>query len=98
MKETSRRAAVEGETFTYSSRIPGFHALTGEHTVCAKSEGNAGQWVCIACGEPLANNFEKDSHCESRPSRLRMILTEKGPRTAHVLAWRSFNSGKVEVP
>lgn len=56
-------------------------------TVGPKCNGEKGQWVCTTCGVFLANNWEKDSHCDGR-------ARGGGP---HVLAWRCYEHGP-EVP
>ena len=87
------RAAVAGETFAFRYHFPG---QTFE--VRPKGDGNNGQWVCLTCGLPLANQLEKDVHTgEKKPHVSRMTVTIGAP-AKHVLAWRSFISGEIEVP
>jgi hypothetical protein len=38
---------------------------------------HAGQWICIDCGRPMANNFEAWGHVSSKPK--------------HRLAWHTSN-------
>lgn len=103
-KLLDRRAAVLGEVFyvkdrTLARALIGLDA--GSCEVSPKTEGQAGQWICISCAVPLASNFEKDSHCETtrRGKSCLIGLPPAGtPDAKHVLAWRSFDSGKVEVP
>jgi hypothetical protein len=53
--------------------------------------------VCISCGVPIENQIMKDNHCRgwSGPSQ---IIKELGSPAKHVLAWRSYISGQIEVP
>jgi len=88
-----RRAAVEGERF----KINGTLAI-----VKAKTEGDKGLWVCISCCEELANNMQKDFHCNGKRKRGTKSAPGgkegSGPEARHVLAWLSFASGNYEVP
>lgn len=94
-----RRKAEVGEPYALKN-YAGKPFITG--TVKPKTEGQAGQWCCISCGVVLGNNLEKDIHC-GRP-RARNSQDKPGGAKApgqkakHVLAWRSFDSGEVEVP
>lgn len=49
-----------------------------------KTEGDAGQWFCITCGELPQNQMQAGSHETEHPK--------------HKLAWRSFASGNIEAP
>lgn len=49
-----------------------------------KGAGQAGQWFCITCGDLPQNNMSAQIHADDH-------------RT-HRLAWRSFDSGKIEAP
>jgi len=51
---------------------------------CAKSAGQAGQWLCIDCGETPQNNMGAWSHAEEHPK--------------HRFGWRNFESGNLEEP
>lgn len=51
-----------------------------------KGDGKAGQWFCITCGDLPQNNLMASAH----------VGTTWGKR--HKLAWRSFDSGKIEAP
>lgn len=99
-----RRTAVAGEVFFVKDRTLArvlIGADEGNVEVKPKSAGQAGQWICICCAVPLANNWEKDSHCERPAPRKSCLVGEppKGtPAAKHVLAWRSFDSGNVEEP
>lgn len=52
--------------------------------VAPKSAGTNGQWICIDCGELPQNNMQAWGHMDERPG--------------HRLAWRNFESGKIEEP
>lgn len=103
-----RRPALEGEIFYvpsgYMGRILVGRDAGGACEVHAKSVGGSpdnGQWICISCCVPLAHNWEKDSHCETtRRGKSHLVGNPPAgtPDAKHVLAWRSFDSGKVEVP
>lgn len=93
-----RRAAVEGERFTYEKRFQNIPACRGEQTVAAKGDGNRGQWVCISCGVPLSNPLEKDTHCHGPKAKKSLLKNVLGEPALHVLAWRSFTTGQIEVP
>lgn len=60
----------------------GGHAV--ETIVRPKTEGNAGQWFCIDCGELPQNNMGAWGHAEAHPK--------------HRFAWRNFKSGELEEP
>jgi len=49
-----------------------------------KAPGNAGQWLCVTCGEPFANNLEAHFHSGKHPK--------------HKFAWRNFETGDIEEP
>ncbi len=93
-----RRTAVEGEVFTYAKKFQHHEVCQGEFTVVAKGEGNEGQWVCISCGEPIENQLMKDCHCHGKRKGASRLIKDLGTPALHVLAWRSFVSGMIEVP
>ena len=94
-----RRAAVEGEVFSYDKRFQTIPACRGEHTIAPKGDGGErGQWVCISCGVPLENPIDKDSHCATPKPKKSLLKATLGEPARHVLAWRSFTTGRVEVP
>lgn len=93
-----RRGALAGETFVYAAKFQNIPACRGELEVFPKSEGTKGQWVCISCGVPCENQIDKDNHCHLNPPKKTNLKTKLGISAKHVLAWRSFDSGNVEVP
>lgn len=83
--------AKEGDEITATAREKLATAMGGRMTaerlpthVGAKAEGERGQWFCATCGELPQNNMQADTHERSHPK--------------HKLAWRSFDSGKIEAP
>lgn len=53
-----------------------------------KSEGAAGQWICINCGYVAAHNLDAYGHAEKHK-----------PKSPHRFAWRNFeNGGRLEEP
>lgn len=104
-KKLDRRPAFVGEIFFVANPTLARALVEGGEPGCCevheKTEGNEGQWICISCCVPLQNNWEKDSHCETTrkgKSCLTGELADGVPDAKHVLAWRSFVSGKVEAP
>jgi hypothetical protein len=99
------RLAVEGEIFLapagmYSRALLGSHK-SGAVEVHAKGTGDEGQWFCITCCVALWHNMEKDTHAEERAPRKSALVNpdpKQQPPARHVFAWRSFKSGRVEVP
>lgn len=99
------RAAVAGEIFfikgpAYLCRVLLGTDESGCCEVFPKSEGSLGQWICVTCCKVLENQFMKDVHC-ARPAPRKSALvgsSDELPKAKHVLAWRSFVSGKVEEP
>jgi hypothetical protein len=93
-----RRPAVVGEKFLWPAT--GAMDETVEEVVREKAEGDRGIWFCISCGASFTHNLEKDLHCShSVRTKARRITLELGDtRAAHVLAWRNFQTGHVEVP
>ena len=100
-----RRAAVEGEKFVWMEGDPGSGDASGmevEMEVRPASPGKEGRWWCLSCGKVLEHNLDRDLHCQgSAPRgfpnrRLRLELGDH--RARHVLGWRNFSSGFVEVP
>jgi len=95
-----RRAAVEGEKFLWPVS-DGVGGTDVEMVVRAKSPGEEGRWWCLPCGVACAHNLEKDSHCAGpapRGVKRRLLLSLGDARSRHVLAWRNYTSGHVEVP
>lgn len=92
-----RRSALVGESYCLQTGN-----LIEEGTVEPKSEGDNGQWVCISCNEYIANNLQKDTHCDGprKPGTSQNPggKNGSGSRAKHVLAWRSFDSKRIEVP
>lgn len=92
-----RRAAVEGEAFLWRDGDYGDHELL----VRPSSPGKSGRWLCIACGVQFTDNLDRDLHC-SRPAvskKKRRVVRELGDvKARHVLAWRNWATGQVEVP
>lgn len=101
-----RRRAIQGEIFLVSDPQLTRHLIDSDEPGCCevhpKSDGKNGQWFCISCCVPLQHNMAKDTHCEGPAPRKSAIVNpsvEDGQTPAkHVLAWRSFDSGKIEVP
>lgn len=52
--------------------------------VATKTDGTAGQWVCVTCGESFHNNMQANGHYEDMPK--------------HLLAWLSSASQNIEEP
>lgn len=95
-----RRAAVEGERFLWTEGGAAAGADV-ELVVRAKSDGKEGRWWCITCGVCCEHNLDKDLHCAGpapRGRERRLVLSLGDARARHVLAWRNFSSGHVEVP
>lgn len=102
-KVLDRRAAVAGEIFVvgdpFLARVLIPDGEPGCCEVHPKTEGDSGQWFCITCCVPLQNNFDKDSHCTLRaPKKTALVGSDQLEPARHVLAWRSFISGKMEAP
>jgi hypothetical protein len=100
-----RRPAVEGEKFKWPIRGPEAEAAGTdeiEMVVRAKAPGDDGRWWCISCGAQCEHDLDKDMHCQKGGKRgfgRRKLTLELGDhRAAHVLAWRNFQTGHVEVP
>lgn len=94
-----RRSALPGEKFTYAERFLQIYPWArGEITVADKGDGNSGQWVCISCGTPLENQIDKDNHCRGKAPKKTCLKNALGVPARHVLAWRSFVSGEIEMP
>jgi len=96
-----RRPAVEGEKFVWrEAGVGGSHEI--ELEVRPKSPGDEGLWLCLSCGVSLEHNLDKDLHCQGGGKRgfpRRQMRLELGDhRARHVLGWRNFSSGFVEVP
>lgn len=103
-KMLDRRPAAEGENF-WVEDVSLARTLIGSNEpglceVKPKTGGDRGQWFCITCCQPLQNNFDKDSHCQKPAPRKSATrdLDPTQPKAKHILAWRSFESGKLEVP
>jgi hypothetical protein len=91
-----RRPAEAGERFAWKEGGASIELVVRE-----KGPGTEGRWWCISCGEVLEHNLAKDLHCQGRGKRRadRRMTFETGDRRArHVLAWRNFQTGHVEVP
>jgi hypothetical protein len=93
-----RRAAVEGEKFLWREGDTTEHELV----VRPASPGREGRWWCISCGVAFADNLDRDLHCGKGGKHghgRRKITFELGDKRArHVLAWRNWATGQVEVP
>lgn len=77
--------AKAGDKFTKAARKHRYAgALFPDEPVQPKAPGTKGQWVCITCGDLPQNNWQANTHEEEHPK--------------HKLAWRNFESGKVEEP
>jgi hypothetical protein len=93
--ENGVRVAIAGEKFTFAGHLAGMD----EQEVHPKGEGNSGQWICCSCGLAFSTQIEKDLHAfGSKPSRRNHMTVTLGPKAKHILAWRSFVSGLIEVP
>ncbi len=71
--------------------------------VAPKSVGDphAGRWLCLSCRKIFDNQIQKDIHVGGRRRSFPDLpggARAPGERAMHVLAWLSFESGKVEVP
>ena len=92
-----RRVAVEGEKFVWKQGGSDI-----ELEVRPKTEGDEGKWWCISCGVVCDHQLDRDLHCQKPGKRgfpKRRLRLELGDvRARHVLAWRNFCSGTVEVP
>ena len=88
-----RRSAVEGEQFFWPEA--GVELRVRRKTLTVE-----GRWWCISCGTAHEHQMDLDRHCGGpllrEDSCLRVELGDRGVR--HVIAWRSFVSGQVEVP
>lgn len=95
-REEAIRPAEEGERFLWT---PDGCRRPVELVVRAKSNGDEGRWYCIACGEAFEHQLGKNLHCQRERAKERQIVHEMGDTgAAHVLAWRNWCSGYVEVP
>lgn len=63
--------------------------LNYDGEVHEKTDGSQGQWFCIDCGELPMNNMQAQSHAGSEKFA-------EFPK--HRMAWRNFESSKLEVP
>lgn len=92
-----RRAAVEGEKFVWKEGSTDI-----ELEVRPKTPGDEGRWWCVSCGVVCEHQLDRDLHCQEPGKRgfpKRRLRLELGDvRARHVLAWRNFCSGTVEVP
>ena len=101
-KPVAYRPALEGETFSAKGLLARFYP--GDAYPIAKKvevdpeRSRGGQWICITCSVPLENQLQKDTHIDSSAPRKSAMVTLKGPPARHILAWRSFDSGELEVP
>jgi hypothetical protein len=48
-----------------------------ETEVAPKTEGATGQWICITCGDPFANNMEADGHTPKHKLAWRSFVSGK---------------------
>jgi hypothetical protein len=101
VKTEDRRSAEAGEQFyvtaSHLQRPLGVTDASTPVTVQPKTAGTEGQWICISCCIPIESQFAKDTHCDERAPR-KSALVKPDARARHVLAWRSFKTGNVEVP
>ena len=63
--------------------------LPYSNVVGDKTAGQQGQWFCIDCGELPMNNMQAQSHAGSE---------KFASNPDHRMAWRNFESGKLEAP
>lgn len=103
-KKPDRRPAKEGELFRVDDETLARglcdDGVPGVVRVCAKTDGDQGQWFCISCCKPLESNWDKDSHCAKRAPKKTALINPSPEqlRARHVLAWRNYISWEIEVP